>query len=61
MVPLLPRIERYLRFSGTRPTNFGRHAVRDPRFVFDLRQGRQPGASITRRVAAYLDKMEQSQ
>ena len=61
MCPLLPRIERYLRSSGTRPTNFGRQALRDPRFVFDLRQGREPGPTVTRRVAAFLDRMEQSQ
>ena len=58
---LLRRIERYLRFSGTPPTSFGRSAVRDPRFVFDLRRGRQPGPTIIRRVAAYLDRLEQSQ
>ena len=60
MCPLLPRIERYLRSSGTRPTRFGREALRDPRFVFDLRLGRQTGPTVTRRVAAYLDRMEQS-
>jgi hypothetical protein len=61
MCPLLPRIERYLRSSRTPPTRFGREALRDPRFVFDLRLGRQPGAAVTRRIAAYLDRMEQSQ
>ena len=60
MYPLLPRIERYLRFSGTAPTSFGRQVLRDPRFVFDLRRGREPGPSTTRRVAAYLDRLEQS-
>jgi len=34
--------------------------VRDPRFVFDLRNGRQPGPTTVRRVAAYLDRLEQS-
>ena len=61
MYPLLRRIERHLRFSGTRPTNFGREVLRDPRFVFDLRRGRQPGPAITRRVSAYLDRLEQGQ
>ncbi len=59
MYPLLRRIERYLRFSGTAPTTFGREALRDPRFVFDLRDGREPRPTTTRRVAAYLDRMEQ--
>lgn len=60
MYTLLRRIERYLRSSGTPPTRFGREALRDPRFVFDLRQGRQPGPSTTRRVAAFLDRLEQA-
>lgn len=52
---LLRRIERYLRDSGTKPTRFGRDAVRDPRLVFDLRRGREPGRRMTERVNAYLD------
>ncbi len=55
---LLRRIERYLRHSGTTPTRFGCEAVRDPRFVFDLRLGRQPRAPVERRVQAYLDAHE---
>ena len=57
---LLRRIERHLRFTGTPPTAFGRAVVHDPRFVFDLRNGRQPGPATTRRVADYLDRMEQA-
>jgi hypothetical protein len=56
---LLRRIERHLRQSGTPPTRFGRNAVRDPRFVFDLRNGREPRSSTASRVAAYLDRLEQ--
>ena len=55
---LLSRVERYLRRSGTPPTRFGREAVRDPRFVFDLRRGREPREPTARRVAAYLDQRE---
>lgn len=55
---LLKRIERYLKQSGTRPTRFGRDSVRDPRFVFDLRRGREPRLRVARRVAAYLDRCE---
>ena len=40
------------------PARFGREAVRDPRFVFDLRNGRDPGRRIARRVCAYLDRCE---
>ena len=56
---LLRRIERHLRHSGTPPTRFGRAAVHDPRFVFDLRNGREPRAATTRSVADYLDRLEQ--
>ncbi|HEY0625405.1 MAG TPA: hypothetical protein VGD10_01600 [Allosphingosinicella sp.] len=55
---LLRRIERHLRQSGMPPTKFGREAVRDPRFVFDLRNGREPRSSTSVRVAAYLDRLE---
>jgi hypothetical protein len=58
VVDLLRRIEFYLRRSGTRPTRFGRDAVRDPRFVFDLRRGREPRPRVTERVTAFLDEAE---
>ena len=52
---LLPRIERYLRRTKMKPAVFGRAAVRDPRFVFDLRMGREPRIKTMRRVHAWLD------
>ena len=55
---LLRRVEKYLRRSGIPPTRFGREAVRDPRFVFDLRNGREPRARTVRRVSAFLDQRE---
>lgn len=58
---LLRRIERHLRESQTPPTLFGRRAVNDPRFVFDLRNGRQPRGATAERVAAYLDQLDQEQ
>jgi len=58
---LLRRVETYLRRSGTKPTRFGRDVVRDPRFVFDLRNGRQPRPETEGRVAAWLDRQEQPQ
>lgn len=56
---LLRRIERHLRQSGTEPTKFGREAVHDPRFVFDLRNGREPRTQTVLRVADYLARQEQ--
>ena len=58
---LLGRVERYLRRSGTPPTRFGRDAVRDPRFVFDLRRGREPREPMLRRVSDFLDEREGAQ
>ena len=55
---LLRRIERYLRKSDMPPTRFGRETVRDPRFVFDLRSGREPRIETERRVHAWLDARE---
>lgn len=55
---ILSKIEAYLRRTGTPPTRFGRDAVKDPRFVLDLRRGREPGARTCARVMAYLKKIE---
>ena len=52
------RVERFLKRNGIPPTRFGRQAARDPRLVFDLRQGRQPRPGTVRRLNAYLDEQE---
>lgn len=49
------RIERYLKRSGTPPTRLGRLALNDPRFVFDLRKGREVGERTAAKVHAWLD------
>ena len=56
---LLRSIEICLRRTGIPPTRFGREAVRDPRFVLDLRNGRTPRPAMERRVRAYLNQIEQ--
>jgi hypothetical protein len=53
-VHLLFEVEKFLRQSETTPTRFGREAVGDPRFVFDLRNGRDPRPRTIQRVAAFL-------
>jgi 2,4-dienoyl-CoA reductase-like NADH-dependent reductase (Old Yellow Enzyme family) len=55
---LLPRIERYLRTSAMPATRFGRETLGDPRFVFDLRAGREPRRETERRVVSWLDARE---
>ena len=39
---LIRKIETFLRRTRMPPTRFGRLAAHDPRFVFDLRNGRAP-------------------
>jgi hypothetical protein len=55
---LLRRIELYLRRSAIAPARFGRDALGDPRFVFDLRNGREPRRATVVRVSAWLDAKE---
>jgi hypothetical protein len=55
---LLELIERHLKSRRMPPTRFGRAAVGDPRFVFDLREGREPRSTTVRRVMAYLEDQE---
>jgi hypothetical protein len=54
-VHLLREVEKFLRRSDVAPTRFGREAVGDPRFVFDLRNGRSPRETTVARVLAYLE------
>lgn len=51
---LLMHVEKHLRRTGIPPTRFGREAVRDPRFVDDLRRGRTVGDRLAARVIAYI-------
>ena len=53
---LLRDVENFLRRSDTPPTRFGRDAVGDPRFVFDLRNGRDPRPRTVARIRAYLEE-----
>ena len=55
MTPLLTKIERHLRATATPPSRFGREAAHDPRFVFDLRNGREPRRTTVTRVLAFMD------
>jgi hypothetical protein len=52
------RIELYLRRTQTAATRFGRDAVGDPRFVLDLRKGRELRETTEKRVHAWLDARE---
>lgn len=47
-------VEAYLRKSGMPPSAFGRAALNDPGFVYDLRAGRTLRKATAQRVRAYL-------
>lgn len=51
---LLREIENHLRRHETTAARFGRDVVRDPRFVFDLRNGREPRPTTEARVRAFM-------
>lgn len=56
---LLHRIETYLRATRTPPARFGREALGDSRFVFDLRDGREARPVTVQRVLAFLKAREE--
>lgn len=55
---VLREVEKFRRQSDVAPTRFGRDAMGDPRFVFDLRDGRDPRPSTVARVRAYLEALQ---
>jgi len=52
---ILRKIEKFLRDTDMAPTRFGRDAVRDPRLVFDMRNGREPGARTIRKLEHFMN------
>jgi hypothetical protein len=54
-VHLLREVEKFLIASRISAARFGREAMGDPRFVFDLRNGREPRLATVSRVRAYLE------
>ncbi|HEY6916581.1 MAG TPA: hypothetical protein VI381_02975 [Allosphingosinicella sp.] len=58
MGTILRRVEKYLRHTNTPATRFGREAMRDPRLVLDMRNGRELRTATAARLTAYLDALE---
>ncbi len=52
---LLRDVEKFLRHSSVPAARFGREVMGDPRFVFDLRNGREPRPLTVARVRAFLE------
>ena len=55
---LLRDVEKYLKSSNTPAARFGREAMGDPRFVFDLRRGREPRPRTIERIRAFLETIQ---
>lgn len=51
---LLKEIEDFLRLTGMSPSKFGKEAVRDQAFVFDLRESRSPSGRTAKKVREYI-------
>ena len=60
MAMLIRKIEVFLRHTRMAPTTFGRLATSDPRFVLDLRNGRTPRDSMTRRVEHFMNNYQEN-
>ena len=58
---LIEHIEAYLRRTKTTPTRFGREALGDPNFVFNLLEGREPRKKTVRRVLAFIETRDGSE
>ncbi|HEX9806491.1 MAG TPA: hypothetical protein VGA34_06320 [Alteraurantiacibacter sp.] len=52
---LIRKIEKFLRQHDMPPTKFGRLAAHDPRFVLDLRNGREPREITERQVEHFMN------
>lgn len=47
-------VEAHLKATGLTPTAFGRVAVADPNFVFNLRNGREPRRDTIAKVRDFM-------
>ena len=52
---LIRSVEKFLREQEMPATKFGRLAASDPRFVLDLRMGREPRGFMAARVFSFMD------
>jgi hypothetical protein len=48
------KIETYLGRTGMKPSVFGRMAVGDTNFVFDIREGRMPSLRLVEKVENFM-------
>ena len=57
---LLREVEKFLRRTSVTAARFGREAMGDPRFVFDLRNGREPRHPTERRVEHFMNEYQET-
>lgn len=48
-------VERFISAEGMTPTQFGKAYASDPKFVFQLREGREPRSDTRRRILLAID------
>ena len=58
IVHLLREVEKFLRHTDFSAARFGREAMGDPRFVFDLRRGREPRPRTVARIRNFLESAQ---
>lgn len=51
---LIRTVEKFLREQKMPATKFGRLAAHDPRFVLDLRNGREPRGATEARIRGFM-------
>jgi hypothetical protein len=56
---LIRKIEEFMRHTKMPQTRFGRLAINDPQFVFDLRRGRVPRAKTEKRVEHFMNTYDE--
>jgi len=52
--PLLAKIERFLAASKMSAARLGKDALNDPRFVYQLRKGRDPGWKTQQKIENFM-------
>lgn len=55
-IPLLAEIDRFLAFTGMRPTTFGLKALNDPHFIKRLRGGGDVKTATATKVREFMAK-----
>lgn len=56
---ILSKVESFIKARRMAPTRFGREVAHDPRLVFDMRRGREPGAKLCRKIEAHIAGLSQ--